>query len=174
MLKKINIFLITVFFIVSLCAQDLPYGITTDGLKSINLRLMDDTPLSVSRLDSVMQKGAMQMPFSYKMQKLEKAFQTYAETELHPITFNIGQYPYISTSGTNYFLDANARFYDGYKFAFEFDHGYFGHVKRPYYRRNIKKSIYRDLLYPWQNAPQRKFQDYKALHLILNYVYPTD
>ena len=167
-----------VFFIIvwvlsfsNLNAQDLPYRISMDGLNTLSLELLkESSPLL--RFDSIVFENEQSMQLSYKLRQLERMYQPMNEKPAFDL--RLGAYPYISNFSEFTLLDKLSLDYESYRYSFEFEHGYFGPARRPKASQNIPKSIYRDLLYPWQNAPQSKFQTYKALYLIITFVYPTE
>lgn len=169
-IKSIAFLLTGGLFFVALHAQDLPYRISTEGISPLNLRLLEDfSPLP--RFDSLVYESERSM--HQKLRVLEEMYQP-ANGE-YRLDLHLGAYPYYMQNYSELSLfDRAALEYESYRYSFEFEHGYFGPATRPKASRYIRKSIYQDLLYPWQNAPLSKFQTYRALYLITNFVYPTE
>ena len=147
---------------------DLPYKLSTEGLKPSSF-LLNDKPASF-KLDSIMYRSRIYMPLSYKINELKPEYQ-----KEYPFV-NLGNLYYKGKPGTDFktLLDNAEIKYEGYRWKFTFDHGYFGPALRPTSGRTIRKCIYQDALYPWQNAPQSKYSAYKSLYLITTYVYPNE
>lgn len=166
-------FLITLFNISLQSQSTMPYKLSLEGINPMSLQL-DDTPSFLNRTDSLMQRAANMIPIPYRMKQLESEYLINAENENLPIHLNIYTIADFSDLDYNSILDQAEIAYEGYRYLFEFDHGYFGPALGPMTSRSIPKSIYTDVLYPWQNAPQSKVKIYKALYLITNFVYPSD
>ena len=162
-------------FSMSLYAQsDSPYKITMDGMSSSGLQLLDD--ISPFRLDSLAFDQRKMMPFSYKLEQLnltDNLFQQYPDNKPHIINLHLEQFPFSKNHHYDSPLDRDAHIYDTYRFSFMFSHGYFGPSLLPTGGGEIRKSIYKDFLYPWQNSPLTRYKVDKALYLITNFVYPS-
>ncbi len=148
-----------------------PYKLSLEGIQPSSI-LQFDNSSSLFRLDSIMYKAENTLPLSFRIKQMEMQYQM--EMGNSPLSVNIGVMHHWLKPVDNLstLLDNAAIVYDGYRYKFDFDHGYFGPARSPIVGRNIPKSVYTDILYPWQNAPQSKFFTYKALYLITNFVYP--
>ena len=150
---------------------DSPYKLSMEGLKPASFLPINNSP---SGLDSFRYHLPNSMPLSFKIKQLELQYRTDAEKE-HPAV-NLGTMYYLGKPGTDFktIWDNAEIWYEGYRWKLTFSHGYFGPAFGPTSGRTIRKSIYRDILYPWQNAPLSKHSTYKSLYLITNFVYPID
>jgi hypothetical protein len=148
-----------------------PYRLSLENLKPPNL-LSGSNPALFS-LDSLMYRSQSMMPLSYRLKQMELKYRTSTENE--PLSVDFGPMYYLYRPGSDFktYYDNVEIYYDSYRYLLTYEHGFFAPAYGPIVSRGISKSIYTDLLYPWQNAPHSKFFTYKALYLITNFVYPT-
>ena len=169
-----GLFLFSLLFLTSgIYAQfETSYKLSTEGIKPVSLLLMDNRPLL--KIDSLMYHSPLGLSLSYKINQLDRQFRMNEKKEYPAMPVNLGTLYYLGKPGTDFktHFDNLAIAYEGYRWKFTFEHGYFGPALAPTSGRTIRKSIYQDVLYPWQNAPQSKYADYKSLYLITNFVYP--
>ncbi|MCD7973752.1 MAG: hypothetical protein LUG18_14030 [Candidatus Azobacteroides sp.] len=159
--------------VVTACAQsDSPYHISMEGLLPGNLDLLEQLPSSGTSPDSLMREKNKEMPFSYKIKLLNEAYEDYFQNIYPVVNLNLRYTLYGKEYRYETSLDRAAFIYDTYRYSFMYDHGYFGPALYPTGGRYIPKTIYRDALYPWQNALKSQHHTYKGLYLITNFVYP--
>jgi hypothetical protein len=148
-----------------------PFHISLEGLKPVLPSHDIRFPSSFSAFQHQIPDSLAQLLFM----RYEWRFNDFSGKAWTAPAVNVyfGAYPYKSNYDAASVLDRFEVVYDTYRWKFMYEHGYFGPAQWPMGGRIIRKSNYRDPLFPWQNAPLKRYETDKALYLITNFVYPS-